>query len=366
LAEAKRALDQKEQIVARLSGELAVARMPNSPPPFAPEDERDLEDGANFSIRRHVPDGGTGGRDFQVVTQSLNVHPVQRDGADETERLRRDVRRLRDYLTTSVQERRYLLKKIGSLNQQLERGGGAHEVGGNSKAILMQMANLQEKVATVNQDNDVLRSHLEAVADEIESGAQRRTGRSGGGGQGTSLELVYGIRRVVRESKDAWEARRKQSQPIFLGEEDEESPTGLPDPRLADELEVELNAHRSEDGSRRSRAYSLIRRRHAGAAAAIASRAHASDVVRSSRRTAAGHAAPSDEEDSWSEPDVYAARRRMGGIDASVNNADEASETETDLEKRKTASAAAISFASGMGMKLRTHYLGVGLHISFS
>jgi hypothetical protein len=342
LAEAKRSLEQKEQLLARLSGELAVARArPNSPPPFVVDDNGCPTATAasnNFAIHRHVPaasvhsSGGSGGG-FQVVTQSLNVSPAAREGggSSETERLRRDVRRLREYLTTSVQERRYLLKKIGSLNQQLEKiaGGGQHDGGPNPRALLMHVASLQEKVAAANQDNDVLRSHLEAVADELEaSGASRR--RSGG--SVASTDLVYGIRRAVRESQEAWEARRQRdlAQPTLMAGHDEDSPSGLPDPSLAHELEAELAAESrrgggrsGNDDSRRARAYSLLRRRQGGNLSAAAA------VGGSGRRGGGG----SDEEDSWSEPDVYAARRRMGDI--VVDSIDGASETETDLEKRE-------------------------------
>lgn len=67
---------------------------------------------------------------LQVVTQALHI-PPKLDGANdineetneahsnEVERLRRDMRKLKDYLKTSVQERKMLVKKIGTLNDRV-------------------------------------------------------------------------------------------------------------------------------------------------------------------------------------------------------------------------------------------------------
>ena len=67
---------------------------------------------------------------MQIVTQALHI-PPQTDGSNEAmeemneanvnevERLKRDMRKLKDYLKTSVQERKMLVKKIGTLNDRV-------------------------------------------------------------------------------------------------------------------------------------------------------------------------------------------------------------------------------------------------------
>ncbi len=95
------------------SAAVGVLLPPDSPCPV-------LDDAATFSIHRHLPsnsnskNGGSTG--FQVVTQSLNILPEAEaagevggieggGGEEELDRLRRDMKKLRDYLKTSVQVR---------------------------------------------------------------------------------------------------------------------------------------------------------------------------------------------------------------------------------------------------------------------
>ena len=68
---------------------------------------------------------------LQIVTQALHIPPKSEATNDaieegnneahsnEVERLRRDMRKLKDYLKTSVQERKMLVKKIGTLNDRV-------------------------------------------------------------------------------------------------------------------------------------------------------------------------------------------------------------------------------------------------------
>ena len=67
---------------------------------------------------------------MQIVTQALHIPPqndvvnepieeLNEANANEVERLKRDMRKLRDYLKTSVQERKMLVKKIGTLNDRV-------------------------------------------------------------------------------------------------------------------------------------------------------------------------------------------------------------------------------------------------------
>jgi hypothetical protein len=64
------------------------------------------------------------------VTQALHIPPtaiatndsieeLNEANANEVEKLRRDMRKLKDYLKTSVQERKMLVKKIGTLNDRV-------------------------------------------------------------------------------------------------------------------------------------------------------------------------------------------------------------------------------------------------------
>ena len=103
-----------------------------------------MDETSTFSIHRHClhPKQLDSSKQLQVVTQSLNILPTladftedendedeaedDEDGVEDVERVQRlrgDMRKLREYLKTSVQERKLLLKKIGSLNEKLAEKG---------------------------------------------------------------------------------------------------------------------------------------------------------------------------------------------------------------------------------------------------
>ena len=90
----------------------------------------------------------------QVVTQSLNIPPEDHAAGSEEElsRLREDLRKLREYLRTSVQERKFLLKKIGTLNQKLAEKG---VVG----VLQQQQQQQQQQLLLLQPPNDQLRHH---------------------------------------------------------------------------------------------------------------------------------------------------------------------------------------------------------------
>ena len=92
----------------------------------------DSTDPSHFSIHTHqltsTSSTVSGGR-LQVVTQNLHIPPnsYSLPNQSEVDRLKNDIKKLRDYLKTSVQERKLLLRKIGTLNERLVKAGAASE-----------------------------------------------------------------------------------------------------------------------------------------------------------------------------------------------------------------------------------------------
>ncbi len=226
---------------------MGVLLPPDSPCPV-------LDDAATFSIHRHLPSNSNsksgGSTGFQVVTQSLNILPeaevvgevggMEGGGEEELDRLRRDMKKLRDYLKTSVQvrrccssinfnfhvyilsclnlifvqERRFLLKKIGTLNEKIaEKGIGQQQQqqqfgargrpvtaavaaanASDSRYLLFRISDLQERLAATCQDADLLRTHLEHLSEELSSAASSAATPALG-------QLAETIRRVVQDSR---------------------------------------------------------------------------------------------------------------------------------------------------------------------
>ncbi len=139
-----------------------------SSPPSSPACPVPTDDTA-FSVHRHTPSSSTASS-FQVVTQTLNVVPERYRSNSGT--------------STSLQERKLLLKRIAKLREQPEQ----------QRQLI---AHLRERLCASQRHANVLRAKLEAVAaDEACPAAMvnsiRRTlscgssGGVGGGGSGGS------------------------------------------------------------------------------------------------------------------------------------------------------------------------------------
>ena len=167
---------------------------------------------------------------------------------------------MRDYLKTSVQERKLLLRKIGTLNERLLKAGGATgttaecvvcrdvidgQCGPAAAAaprfLLLRIAHLQQRLASACEDADLLRSQLEAAAEALAPFPQ-------------TAELAAATRAVLQRSRDVAgsvsraptplvvEAVNKDLEALSLSAEQEEkwkrlsvgSTHSLPDPSLVD------------------------------------------------------------------------------------------------------------------------------------
>ena len=201
------------------------------------------------------------GNRLQVVTQNLHIPPnsYSLPNQSEVDRLKNDIKKLRDYLKTSVQERKLLLRKIGTLNERLVKAGAAS--GGNGECgtcrdvvdgqsstaataprfLLLRIANLQQRLANSCEDADVLRSQLEAVVEALVPSLQNA------GLAAATRALIERSRDVARSVSRAptplvVEAVNKDPELLSLSVKQEErwkrlsvgSTHSLPDPSLVD------------------------------------------------------------------------------------------------------------------------------------
>ena len=166
---------------------------------------------------------------------------------------------MRDYLKTSVQERKLLLRKIGTLNERLLKAGAAPGASAECavcrdvvdgqcgpaaaapRFLLLRIANLQQRLASACEDANLLRSQLEAAAEALAPFSQ-------------TAELAAATRAVLQRSRDVAgsvsraptplvvEAVNKDLEALSLSAEQEEkwkrlsvgSTHSLPDPSLVD------------------------------------------------------------------------------------------------------------------------------------
>eukprot|EP00095_Tigriopus_kingsejongensis_P006629 maker-scaffold1179_size56971-snap-gene-0.12 protein:Tk06629 transcript:maker-scaffold1179_size56971-snap-gene-0.12-mRNA-1 annotation:"cdk5 regulatory subunit-associated protein 2" len=134
----KHRIEELESALGHANDTIACLNLEQSPPeakvnsrecPAPPADSQ-------FTIHTHhlsdlyehsgVESNGIPSR-LQIVTQTLHIpgsgfgsYPSSGDGENlEVDRLRQDLAKLKEYLKTSVQERKLLLKKIGTLNERM-------------------------------------------------------------------------------------------------------------------------------------------------------------------------------------------------------------------------------------------------------
>ena len=191
----------------------------------------DSTDPSHFSIHTHqltsTSSTVSGGR-LQVVTQNLHIPPnsYSLPNQSEVDRLKNDIKKLRDYLKTSVQERKLLLRKIGTLNERLVKAGAASEAtpggigecgacgescavidghggGAAPRFLLLRIANLQQRLANSCEDADVLRSQLEAVVEALAPSLQ-------------NAELTAATRAVIERSRDVARSVSRAPTPLVV------------------------------------------------------------------------------------------------------------------------------------------------------
>ncbi|XP_059092688.1 myomegalin-like isoform X1 [Tigriopus californicus] len=213
----------------------------------------DLLDQTAFN---HATSENVYGTQLQVVTQTLHIPPTsnaygghefssQPQESDEVERLRRDMAKLKEYLRTSVQERKLLLKKIGTLNERIAQvqknklvvlqngypvpasdlaksfpksvsiqcnlgSKGIEELAGPSspRSLNLRIANLQQRLVRSSEDAEALRAYLESLVDVIEPLTRQP-------GSKLSPDLVLGIKRAVLDSLEMVKSHSRVPTPLI-------------------------------------------------------------------------------------------------------------------------------------------------------
>ncbi len=142
----------------------------------------------------------------------------------EVDRLKRDIKKLRDYLKTSVQERKLLLRKIGTLNDKLAKVDGNRAIacsvckeenselsgapeGLAPRHLLLRIANLQQRLANTSEDADLLRSQLESVVESLEPLAKKNL---------VCSALVMSTKKVVEQSRATSKSVSRAPTPLVL------------------------------------------------------------------------------------------------------------------------------------------------------
>ena len=421
----------------------------------------DSTDPSNFSIHTHqltsTSSTFSGGR-LQVVTQNLHIPPnsYSLPNQSEVDRLKNDIKKLRDYLKTSVQERKLLLRKIGTLNERLVKAGAASAAtsGGSGECgacresyaavegqgagtaapryLLLRIANLQQRLADSCEDADGLRTQLERVVEALAPNLQ-------------NAELAAATKAMIERSRDVTrfvsraptplvvEAVNKDFEAPSLSAEQEQkwkrlsvgSTHSLPDPSLVDladlartapmavvesgaeesklangevaeqrlalvdlleekvrekdrvireqamllgdykielgrikdemaneeggsrghgSLDRKLRQHRRLKGLTTPHPSRQPQQRKTASSATLVTTANEQDVMMAVAMTSqfrnigVTRAAVSDGDDSWSEPDVTAARKRMGLTNAHLllpSDAKVADSSETEAERKR-------------------------------
>lgn len=182
---------------------------------------------------------------LQVVTQTITVAPSSAK-SDEVEKLKKDIKKLREYLKTSVQERKLLLRKIGSLNDRIAEQGKSQSgdnasFGGASiksaRYLLIRIANLQQRLANACEDGDILRSHLESLADNLEPMVSK-SGKSI-----ITQDLINNIRKVVEESRQMSKVNTRAPTPLVF----ENTEDGVSEPEEEEKWQNRSNSSMSSD-----------------------------------------------------------------------------------------------------------------------
>ena len=420
----------------------------------------DSTDPSHFSIHTHqltaapASSGAAASKErLQIVTQNLHIPPnsCSLPNQSEVDRLKNDIKKLRDYLKTSVQERKLLLRKIGTLNERLVKAGGGGgcvacregssasldgQCGAAPRFLLLRIANLQQRLAHAREDADVLRSQLEVLVEalaptprnaELAAAPRAMAERSRNVAQAVSRAPTPLVVEAVNADQDALPAEAAAEQEHKWKRLSVGSAHSLPDPSLVDfadlskaapiaavesgaegedaerrfalvdlleekvrekdrlireqgsllddykaelgRMKDEMAAAATEEGSRghgsldrklrlqQRRLKSLatphgsrqqLQRRTASsatlvneqdtaaAAAAVTTAMMTAAAVTSQLRSVGG--VISDGDDSWSEPDVTAARKRMGLTNAHLllpSDTKVADSSETEAEKKR-------------------------------
>ena len=206
-------------------------------------------------------------RKLQVVTQTLHIPPavaaIESNAPAELEKLRKEVKKLREYARLSVQDRKVLIHKIGTLKDKVHETSVRKsasplrslsltdssvqcdliEMANNGKNQetdqwnLMRLAGLQQKLVSLGEAADLMKSQLEALVETLQPEALSQITHLNLG-VGTTLahltqsshQLLLSVRKTLEEVRDP---RNNQD----LDQRATESPD-LPDPN-----EVELPEH---------------------------------------------------------------------------------------------------------------------------
>ena len=253
-------------------------------------------------------------KSFQTVTQTLHIPPSSSSTADslkalhelssgelsndEVDKLRKDMRKLKDYLKTSVQERKMLVKKIGSLNERVVE---AHR-----------RKSVSPEKSTMTADEPAAAAADFGVQCSLEDVNKIASILSG---LNVSKEVIDKLENVLMNNEDVKDkfvdllVTARASSPASCTTDN-----SLPDPGLLDFDTFEEKDRIIREQAKVLEEYrmEIVRLRDVTHRPLVDYPTPSKKRVGRNKPELMQEVRVSDEEDSWSEPDVSASRKRMG------------------------------------------------------
>jgi hypothetical protein len=182
----------------------------------------------------------------------------------EAERLRKEVRKLREYARLSVQDRKILIHKIGTLKdkvnethakslsparQILPPDTAESAIQCNlleQKNYWLRFAKLQQRLVSLSESADLLRSQLEVSCDLLEpasveiSATNRNVAATLANVSKSSRDLLRSVSQTINDLKESPPAAPEAPQPSSEAEIEERSVTSLSNDCLPDPAEMDL------------------------------------------------------------------------------------------------------------------------------
>ena len=214
-------------------------------------------------------------RKLQVVTQTLHIPPAvaaicsnpDSNASPELEKLRKEVKKLREYARLSVQDRKVLIHKIGTLKDKVHETSvrksasplrsltltdssvqcdllemtsiGKNQESTSSEHWNLRMAGLQQKLVTLGEAADLMKSQLEALVETLQPETLAVITNLNLGVGTTLSHLTQSSHQLLLSVKKTLEELRNSRNNPDLDQRATESPDfHLPDPN-----EVELPEH---------------------------------------------------------------------------------------------------------------------------
>lgn len=204
-------------------------------------------DGAYKIVHQYVPTGREAEllqpkvaslkfNSLQVVTQTLHIPPSSEvaESNNELEKLRKEVKKLREYARLSVQDRKVLIHKIGTLKDKVHETSSRKSASPlrqmtppcteasiqcnllENKNYWLRFAKLQQKLVKFCEAADLMKSQLEAICDVLEPSAMeisksnKNIGATLQNMSKSSYSLLANVSKTIEELKDSTAAESSE------------------------------------------------------------------------------------------------------------------------------------------------------------